>query len=35
MPRVKIDGTLYLDKKIYDHMKELSLQSHITVRETI
>ncbi len=35
MPRVRLDGVLSLDKKIYDHVKELSLQAHLTVRETI
>lgn len=32
--KVKIES-LYLDKKIYDHVKELSIQAHLTINETI
>jgi len=34
MSRVEIPN-FYLDKKVYDHIKEISIQSHLTIYETI
>lgn len=35
MRRVRLEGRLSLDGKIYKHVRELSLQANITVKETI